>query len=252
MALAGRLPDPLRMRAAWRDLVLGEACVGCSRRGVAICLRCLTVAVRVGPVGRVGGTTDAGAVAVYAAGRYDSALGPLLVHLKERGRLTLLDPAARCLAEAVAVATPRFPAVLVPVPSSADAIAKRHLDHTWLLAGRAAQLLRAVGLPTIRRALLGHRGGNRNQAGLTAAARRANVAGVFYARGPQPASHLGHVVVVDDVWTTGATAGAAVTALARTGVAPSGVAVVAAVPPPERGRRFGQGQGPGSRQTAVD
>jgi predicted amidophosphoribosyltransferase len=70
--------------------------------------------------------------------------------------------------------------------------------------------------------------GVRDSVGLTAAARRANVAGRVLARraGLPPAGIP--VVLVDDVVTTGATAAACATALVQTGVAVCAIVVVAA------------------------
>ena len=79
----------------------------------------------------------------------------------------------------------------------------------------AARLARALGeiggLPD--RPLLVRTGGSRRQAGLPRAERRTNVRGLFDAR----SGAGGLVVLVDDVYTTGATASACATALRRAG-----------------------------------
>jgi predicted amidophosphoribosyltransferase len=61
--------------------------------------------------------------------------------------------------------------------------------------------------------LLVRRRGAARQAGLTRVERRANIRGAFAARGSVPAS----VVLVDDVYTTGATCSEAASALRRGG-----------------------------------
>ncbi len=63
--------------------------------------------------------------------------------------------------------------------------------------------------------LLARDGGRRRQAGLGRAARDHNVAGAFTVTGRVPE----HVVLVDDVYTTGATVSAAALALKRAGTA---------------------------------
>ena len=60
--------------------------------------------------------------------------------------------------------------------------------------------------------ILGRRSGGARQRGLTLAERRANVRGAFWA-----SSSPRTVVLVDDVYTTGATANAAASALRRAG-----------------------------------
>jgi predicted amidophosphoribosyltransferase len=63
------------------------------------------------------------------------------------------------------------------------------------------------------RPLLVRTPGSKRQAGLARAQRRANVRGAFAARSEAPP----RVVLVDDVYTTGATASACSTALRRAG-----------------------------------
>ncbi len=85
--------------------------------------------------------------------------------------------------------------LLVPVPSAPAAVRRRGVDHAWALTRRAAGTL---GAPTARLLVSSRR---RDQAGLSAADRRRNLAGRLRVRGPG----TGPVVVVDDVRTTGAT-----------------------------------------------
>ena len=78
----------------------------------------------------------------------------------------------------------------------------------------AEALARELGLrwdvPVLR--ILGRSGGSARQRGLTLPERRANVRGAFWASRSPPA-----VVLVDDVYTTGATANAAASTLRRAG-----------------------------------
>ena len=95
------------------------------------------------------------------------------------------------------------------------------MDHTAVLAARAARDLRRAGWNAHRCRLLRQAGPSRDQVGLDRSQRRANVAGTLLAvRTPPP----GLLVVVDDVTTTGATLEEAVRALRAAPTRPDGSA----------------------------
>lgn len=135
-------------------------------------------------------------------GPYEGSLRAVIHELKYRGRRRvarrlaeelLLTPAARRLL------TPD--AVLVPVPLHPRRRRDRGFNQSEVLA---VELARRTGLRLAPSALVRRRDTS-PQAGLTAAARRANVEGAFAVR--QRARFNGRpVVLVDDVLTTGATA----------------------------------------------
>lgn len=139
-----------------------------------------------------------------------------LVHaLKYEGWSALAEPMARRMA-----ALPLLPDVreevrmVVPVPLSAARRRERGYNQAALLAvGIAA----CHGWESHAELLLrSHATGS--QTALHPAQRRANVAGAFRPRDHDPASLRGeHVLLVDDVWTTGATALACADALVAAG-----------------------------------
>lgn len=105
--------------------------------------------------------------------------------------------------------------VVVPVPTTPARVRRRGYNQAGLLAAAVAD---EMGIPFVE-GLDRTRGGS-TQVALHPSQRRANVRGVFAAREKEvPHLHGAHVLLVDDVLTTGATAGAAATELARAGVA---------------------------------
>ncbi len=127
------------------------------------------------------------------------------------------------------------PLVLVPVPSRPAVVRARGHDPMLRIARVAAGRLRTDGLAVgVRRLLRAHRV-VRDQAGLDADGRAANLQGAFVARG-RSGTGAPPVVVVDDVLTTGATVREAQRALEDAGHRVLGIAAVAAT----RRRRQGQ------------
>lgn len=124
-----------------------------------------------------------------------------------------------------AVPPPKVPGsapVVVPVPTTPRRLRRRGYNQADLLAGAYAT---GVGLPR-ERVLLRREGGG-TQVSLAPAQRAANVAGAFRLSGSGEGARIRgrHVLLVDDVLTTGATVSAAAAALERGGA--SGVSVIA-------------------------
>jgi len=201
-------------------LVLPIRCAGCRVPGDALCAACVAGLVRIAPpvcercgcpgawpvrrcvecTGRRLGFATARAAIVY-----DARARPLVSAWKERGRRDLAGPFATIVERAV----PRPQADIVTfVPGDRD----RGRNRGHVPAARLARELGAVwGIPVAP--LLERSGSGRRQAGLARAERRANVRGLFRARGQA----RGRVALVDDVYTTGATAAACATALRKAG-----------------------------------
>jgi predicted amidophosphoribosyltransferase len=160
---------------------------------------------------------------------YDAIMRALISAHKERGALGLTPFLAGRLAAAVETITTAAgagsrPVVLVPVPSARSAVRRRGFDATWAMAVGAARRLRADGDVRAGR-LLAQRRSVRDQAGLGAAERAANLRGGFLATG---AAGDALVIIVDDVVTTGASLSEAARALRVAGVPVLAAATVAA------------------------
>jgi ComF family protein len=131
--------------------------------------------------------------------------------------------ASRALAALLAPALPPA-AVLVPVPVHPRRLRQRTYNHAALLA---QELGKISGLPVNVLVLRRLRHGPL-QASKTRAQRQ-KLAGSDFAAGPAVSGQ--HIVLIDDIWTTGATARACALALRRAGAARVDVRTLCYTPP---------------------
>lgn len=196
------------------DLLLPQRCVVCGRDGSQLCAGCLDALPRLDPplCSRCGAPTAwpvercrecAGRRIAFAQARaaaaYDDAARKLVHAWKERGLRRLASAAAELTAERL---PPPAVDALTFVPAERDRRLARGHNPAERLARELARLWELPCLPLLERT----RGGR--QRGSGAAARR-SVRGAFRATQAAPR----RVALVDDVFTTGATASAAATAL---------------------------------------
>jgi predicted amidophosphoribosyltransferase len=234
-----------------RDLVLGSTCVGCSRPGRLLCAGCAT-SLDPAPFPAWPSPVPPGLRHPWAATTYDGTVRAMVLGHKEHRLLALARPLGDLLAYAVEAALADLapdPAalLLVPVPSRPATLRQRGHDPTGSLVRAAAARLCADGVSCHAVALLRTRPGLADQSGLGAAARAVNLAGALRVHPPAlrrlaRAGRQHHVVVCDDVLTTGATAAEAQRALRGVGLPPIAVAAVAATQRRTTGGRAGRGR----------
>jgi predicted amidophosphoribosyltransferase len=200
------------------DLVVPKRCAVCGGGEEILCAVCRQLLVRARPplCARCGAPTAwpvercvecAGRRLGYATARaavlYDERAKRLVRVWKEGGLSGLTEVLTSIVADVVAC--PAAHAVVF-VPADVDRTRWRGLAAPEALASRLAARWELPFLPLLVRTRR-----PRRQRGLDRTARRANVRGAFAAMGRGPAS----VVLVDDVYTTGATVSAAAAALRR-------------------------------------
>lgn len=156
-----------------------------------------------------------------------------------------MHPAARrmglMLAQAIALLAGEAPTemLVVPIPLHRARQSERGFNQARLLAVHAIQALRSSHPDwrlTLAPAALMRLRATESQASLTPRQRRSNVRGAFSVSDPELVRDR-HVLLVDDILTTGATARAAAQVLKRAGAATVWVATLA------RARRIRRGTG---------
>ena len=191
--------------AVGAEWIVGEACRRCGAERLGA--RCVECGGRKFPF--------RGAV---AAGKYAGFVRELVHRFKFGGRTDLARPLARRLAERVAAA-PWGGSIdaVVPVPMRRlKLLFERGYNPAELLALRLARELRVPA-----RRWLSQTRATPSQTSLDGPARRKNPAGAYSARRAR-----GRVLLVDDVLTTGATAGECAKALMKGGALEVYLAVV--------------------------
>jgi predicted amidophosphoribosyltransferase len=201
------------------ELLLPQRCVVCGRGGTQLCTGCHAALPRIEPpfCERCGLPTAwpvrrcrecAGRRLAFASVRsavhYDDAVRSLVAAWKERELRRLAASAVSVVVEVVP--PPRAEAVTFVPPDPDRGLKRGHHPPRELAKALAREWELPLVVPLRRRVA-------KRQRGLSRPERRRNVAGVFAARSGIPRS----LVLVDDVFTSGATANAAASALRKAG-----------------------------------
>ena len=143
---------------------------------------------------------------------------------KDAGERRLARDIGGILADTIPHAWVTADAAITFVPSDRRARRKRGFDHMAKVADELAEALGMPCLPMLEKLPVS------DQRGLTRAQRFANMAGAVRTSPGMPAKAPGHVILVDDVYTTGATLFAASDALLEAGIPRVFCATFARVP----------------------
>ena len=156
---------------------------------------------------------------------YDSASrGPVLA-FKHADRTDAAPTLARLMAHAAVELLPDAD-MIVPVPLHRRRLLARRFNQSALLAQALGRDAAIEAVPD----LLVRTRHTPSQGGLSATARRRNVTGAFAVRGSMADKVRGaRILMVDDVYTTGATVGACASVLRRAGAAAIDVITLARV-----------------------
>jgi ComF family protein len=164
-----------------------------------------------------------------AYGSYESGLRELIHLLKYGGVRPAANVLGRMLADAIATLEPEFRAeslAVIPVPLHLTKLRQRGFNQAELIARAAIKIRpRGDGL-RLCAGVLERKRETASQIGLTSHQRRENLRGAFGVSQPELVKGC-EVLVVDDVYTTGATVSECARVLRRVGATKVWVATVA-------------------------
>jgi ComF family protein len=159
-------------------------------------------------------------VRARAFGVYDRSLRKLIHQLKYRGRFALADPLSRLLfATFYRHWRSDMPDRIIPVPLHPRKMRQRGFNQAYLLVKgwrRMAGRWGETAVPSVDTRILFRIRETGGQAGMDMAGRQRNVEGAFVVQRPESVDGA-HLLLVDDVYTTGATAEACTDPLLRAG-----------------------------------
>ena len=202
----------------------GVACAACWARAKffacddALCWKCGAVTEAIVPAHqrvaiRCGRCDTDSFTAARACGPYEGALRASILALKREPHI------GRRLLQSMARAQRRVPIsdanLIIPVPLHAKRERERGHNQAVVLA---RGLARATGLELDQHILVRRMHTERHRAGMDARARRESVAGAFEVRAPKHISGR-RVLLIDDVFTTGATVSECASVLRAAGAA---------------------------------
>jgi len=226
MQLTERARDALaelqRAAAPVLALLAPQRCGACSVEGALLCTECSDELGLTGDGHVERGAAPLGCAAGAWIGSYEGGLGDVVRTLKFHDLPALAEPLGRGLQRAIRAVQQELggDATLVPIPTDPARLRDRGFDHAALIASAAARALPCSLVPLLER--------TRAVPALHAlgrAERRRVMDRVFAVRAGVLLPD--RVILVDDIWTSGATFEAAATTLHAAGCTTIGVVAVA-------------------------
>jgi len=216
------LAELQRAAAPVLALLAPQRCGACGAEGALLCFECCDE-LGLTDAGRVArGTAPPGCTAGAWIGPYEGGLGEVVRTLKFHGVPTLAEPLGVGLRRAIAAVQHELggDAALVAIPTDPARLRDRGFDHAALIAAAAARALPCTIAPLLERtrAVPALHSLGRTE-------RRRVMDRVFAVR--TGATMPQRVILVDDIWTSGATFEAAAGTLRAAGCTTIGVVAVA-------------------------
>ncbi len=186
------------------DLIFPPSCVGCGRVGQSWCGRCQRATESLEPIFHLahGAALTAAAATAPHEGRLREAVQALKYENVRTLALFMAERMARCLRQLEWTYD-----MVLPVPISSARLRERRYNQAGLIAAALAQEVGVAVQPNF----IWRTRETRSQVGLTAEERQQNVADAFAAHPDLLRQHS--ILLIDDVYTTGATLQACAEAL---------------------------------------
>ena len=201
------------------DLLAPYSCRGCGRVGTVLCDRCKNYIVKthtdICPICKT--TSNHGRCTncqnlppIYIIGERSDILDAIIHDYKYNSVRAFSKP----LAEIIDTVTPQFQekVTIVPLPTVSHHIRKRGFDHTYLLAKKFAHIRKA----NIQRILI--RANNTTQVGSNRSKRLVQAKTAYKLNSKLKINQNTTYVLLDDVWTTGASMMSAYNTLLKAGI----------------------------------
>ena len=204
-------PNPL-------DLIAPHSCRGCGRLGVALCNRCKNniianhqnicpICRQPNPTGKCSKckTTPQSFIVDYR----DTLIGELVHDYKYNSVRALAKPLAEILHEILPPLSQNT--VIVPLPTISRHIRERGFDHIALIAKHLAKLRKIKSKPVLNRA------NNSVQVGTSKSTRKSQAKSAYTLNPKITINPNTTYLLLDDIWTTGASMQAATKKLQQAG-----------------------------------
>jgi len=222
--------DAMKFAENILDILFPPCCAGCQKSGYILCSSCIMqISPLPAPVCRHCSTplTTGGICKqcqyhplklsrVHVVGAYQEPLRSCIHALKYNSNTRVAEPLGQLLAENY-INCDLHADVVIPVPLHSERQKQRGYNHAYLLAHHCAA---RIGVPLRNDVLVRHRA-TPAQVGLSPVERRENVAGAFLCTRAfaTRAFHGRTILLIDDVYTTGATLEACAAPLFAAGAA---------------------------------